>query len=81
MDTINENIRYFLEDRTNWCEVRAEHLRDDFFAFMDKAGLEGDREEMARILESVDNASKAKYDKVNPMKRIANKFSDRRLNL
>lgn len=81
VDTINENIRYFLNGRSNWCEVRVENLNDDFFAFMEQAGLEGDREEIARILGSVDNANKAKYDKVGPLKRISNRFSRRRLNL
>ncbi|MEX2475459.1 hypothetical protein [Marinobacter sp.] len=81
VDTINENIRYFLKGRANWCEVRVEHLHNDFFAFMDQAGLEGDREEIAKVLGSVNNANKTKYDKVTPLKRIANRFSDRRLNL
>lgn len=81
VETVNENIRYFLNGRRNWCEVRVEHLRDDFFAFMNQAGLEGDREEIARILGMADNTNKAKYDKNRPCRRIANRFSGRRLNL
>lgn len=81
VDTVNENIRYFLKGRSNWCEVRVENLNDDFFTFMEQAGLSGDREEISRILGSVDNANKAKYDKVGPLKRISNRLSRRRLNL
>lgn len=79
VDTVNENINNYLSERSNWCEVRVENFQEDFFAFMDKSGLTGDREAIAQLLQSVDNASKAKYDKVNPWKRFFNRFSDRRL--
>jgi hypothetical protein len=79
VDTVNENINNYLSERSNWCEVRVENFQEDFFAFMDKSGLTGDREAIAQLLQSVDNASKAKYDKVNPWKRFFNQFSDRRL--
>ena len=79
VETVNDNIRYFLSHRKNWCEVRVDHFVEDYFAFMDQVGLTGDKEEISEILNSVINANKAKYDKESPWKRFFNRFSDRRL--
>lgn len=77
--TLDENIENYLSQRDNWCLVRVENLEQDFFAFMDKAGLTGDREAIAHLLESPDNVSKAKYNKAPAWKRFINRFSDRRV--
>lgn len=79
--TVEDNIRFFLRDRPNWVEVRVEFLEQDFFQFMDRAGLTGDREKIAAVLNSVRNISKRQGKGNTFLRRLQAKLSSRKLDL
>lgn len=79
--TVEDNIRFFLRDRRNWAEVRVESLEQDFFRFMDQAGLSGDREKISAVLNSVRNISKRQGKGNNVLRRLQAKFSSTKLDM
>jgi hypothetical protein len=79
--TVEDNIRFFLKGRSNWSEVRVESLEQDFFRFMDKAGLSGDRQQIAEALNSVKNVSKRKDKKDGMLRKLQSRFSSKKLDL
>lgn len=76
-ETVDENIRFFLKNRSNWARVRVEHLEQDFFEFMKKAGLTGDVDKISQVLGHIKNENKKKYRKKGRVKKILSIFSSR----
>jgi hypothetical protein len=58
VQTVEDNVDHFLRNRDNCCVIRTDSLEADFFRFLDRAGLDGDREAMRRELATVYNRSK-----------------------
>jgi len=81
VDTVEDNIRFFLKGRSNWAEIRVETLEEDFFNFMNKSGLTGDREKISLALNRVSNASKRKGKKNGFLHRLQAFFSSTKLDL
>ena len=81
VETVNDNIRFFLAQRDNWVHVRIENLEADFFHFMDRAGLTGDREKIATVLRQSSNISKRRHKKAGILKRLRYRISRNRLDL
>lgn len=79
VQTVDENTRYFLQHRSNWSQVRVENLEQDFFQFMDKAGLSGDKQALSKAINSVHNLNKKKYFNQGWFRSLRNHFSSRRL--
>ncbi len=79
--TVEDNIRFFLRHRRNWAEVRVESLEQDFFAFMQQAGLTGDREKISAVLSSIRNVSKRQGKGSAILRRFQARFSSRKLDL
>lgn len=79
VETVDENIRYFLKNRNNWAHVSVENLEQDFLAFMTAAGLTGDRETIKRELRDIKNVNKKKYRRRSRIEKIRAMFSSRRL--
>lgn len=79
--TVDDNIRFFLKHRQNWAEVRLGSLEADFFQFMDKAGLRGDRDKIAAALRHRSNASKRQGKRRGWLGRLQARFSANKLNL
>lgn len=77
VDTVEDNIRYFLKDRSNWAEVRLEHMEADFFTFMEKAGLQGNDAAIREVLQSHHNVSKRAGKK--SLRNLYARFSSRKL--
>lgn len=81
VDTVEDNIRFFLKGRDNWIDVRVESLEEDFFRFMDKAGLQGDRAKISASLNQVSNVSKRKGKHRGVLSRIQSRLSSKKLDL
>lgn len=81
VETVNDNIRFFLRQRDNWVTVRLEHLETDFFHFMDQAGLTGDREKIADVLRQASNISKRRHKKTGLWTRLRYRLSRNKLDL
>ena len=79
VETVDENIRYFLKNRTNWAHVRVENLERDFFEFMKNAGLTGDADRIVEALRDIKNVNKKKYQKKGWVRKILVRFSSRKL--
>ncbi len=79
VETVDENIRYFLRNRNNWAHVSVENLEKDFFAFMTASGLTGDRKAISRALHDIKNVNKKKYGRRTWTGKIRAMFSSRRL--
>lgn len=60
VQTVEDNIEAFLRTHPNHAVINTENLEADFMAFMDQAGLEGDREAIRATLNSVNNTNKPK---------------------
>lgn len=56
--TVEDNVDHFLRKRDNYCVMHTDSLEADFFRFLERAGLDGDREAMRRELTTVHNPSK-----------------------
>ena len=67
VQTVEDNITTFLRSRTNYAVINTENLEPDFLAFMDTAGLTGDRDAISATLNSLNNPNK-------PKKTLAQKF-------
>ncbi|TDT44346.1 hypothetical protein DES49_0448 [Halospina denitrificans] len=72
VQTVEDNITAFLSSRTNYAVINTENLEADFLEFMDKAGLEGDRDAISEALNTTHNLNKAK--KTIPEKLKAARF-------
>ncbi|MCC1495980.1 hypothetical protein [Alcanivorax sp. 1008] len=81
VDTVEDNIRFFLKGRDNWIDVRVESLEEDFFRFMDKAGLQGDRAAISAILNRVSNVSKRKGKRRGLFSRLQARLSSKKLDI
>ncbi|NNE62521.1 MAG: hypothetical protein HKN34_00420 [Gammaproteobacteria bacterium] len=79
VQTVDENIHYFLRYRSNWSRVRVENLEQDFFQFIDKAGLSGDEQALRKAINDVHNLNNKKYFKKGWLRSLRNHFSSRRL--
>ncbi len=79
VETVDENIHYFLKNRRNWSHVRVEHLERDFFDFMKNAGLTGDSDIIAAALGNIKNVNKKKYKKKGWARKLFVRFSSRKL--
>lgn len=79
VETVDDNIYYFLKNRKNWFHVRVEDLEQDFFAFMSAACLKGDREAIHRALNDIKNVNKKKYRHRTRLGKFRSIFSSRRL--
>ncbi len=79
VETVDENVRYFLKNRSNWTHVRVEYLEQDFFGFMQKAGLTGDRDTIREAVRDIKNVNKKKYRKKSRVKKLFHFFSSRKL--
>lgn len=77
VDTVHENIDYFLSTRKNWVTVNVDSFYDDFCHFMDVAGLQGDKELLSKLVASRQNASRKRSNGL--MRKLYSKFSSRRL--
>ncbi len=80
VQTVDENICYFLANRSNWSHVSVENLEQDFFKFLEKAGLSGNRQALSKAISNVHNLNKKKYVKSGWLRSLRNYFSSRRLN-
>lgn len=79
VQTVDENIRYFLGNRSNGSHVGVENLEQGFFKFMEKADLSGDKQALIKAISSVHNVNKKKYVKPGWLRSLRNHFSSRRL--
>lgn len=79
IETVDENVRFFFKNRSNWAHVRVENLEQDFFEFMKKAGLTGDVDKISQVLRHINNENKEKYRKKGRMKKFLSIFSSRKL--
>lgn len=80
VSTVDDNIQFFLKSRSNWALVRVENLEEDFFRFMDAAGLDGDREAISRVLSMPANATKKrKHSRI--VRKFQAFFSSRKIDI
>ena len=79
VETVDENIRYFLKNRKNWAHVSVENMERDFFAFMSAAGLTGDRNTIEDALRKVTNVTKETHRRKNRAGNFFAYFSSRKL--
>ena len=68
VQTVEDNISAFLSRRSHYAVINTETLEQDFLAFMETAGLEGDREAIRATLNSTNNPNK-------PKKTLGQKFA------
>ena len=68
VQTVEDNVRSFLSRHPHHVVINTETLEADFFAFMDTAGLNGDREAIRETLNSTNNPNK-------PKKTLGQKFT------
>ncbi|MCF8226927.1 MAG: hypothetical protein K9J30_13705 [Bacteroidales bacterium] len=57
VDTVNENIRYFLSDKTRKMDIHLDNIQEDFSEFWKMTGAEGDLDAALEELEMKYNAS------------------------
>ncbi|MCK7598007.1 hypothetical protein M0G74_12055 [Microbulbifer sp. CAU 1566] len=77
VDTVADNVTFFLSRRQNWVEVRMEHLEEDFFKFMDAAGLKGDRDKILGALRTVKSGNKYARKKKSLLYKFRSLYSSR----
>lgn len=77
VDSVEDNIRFFLKHRSNWAEVRLEHMEVDFVTFMQKAGLKGNHAAIREILRARHNVSKREGK--STLRNFYARFSSRKL--
>ena len=56
--TVEENIKFFLKDKSQWLLVQLENAQQDFAHFWDRIGAEGDKEAAMAEFNNMHNASK-----------------------
>nr|WP_138976340.1 hypothetical protein [Microbulbifer agarilyticus] len=77
VDTVQDNVAFFLRNRDNWVTVRMEHLEEDFFKFMNAAGVEGDRDKIRTTLRTVINGNKYLRKKKSLLYKVRSLYSSR----
>jgi hypothetical protein len=75
-DTVGENIRLFLRDKTNWMDFRLEEGRERFAEFWRRIGAEGDLEAALAEFDVRHNAAWDQRGDVRPpfLSRIGSKL-------
>lgn len=77
VDTVEDNVAFFLSRRQNWVTVRMESLEEDFFKFMDAAGLQGDRDKIMTALRTVKSGNKYARKKGSVLYKLRALYSSR----
>ncbi len=75
-DTVEENIRLFLRDKTNWMEFRLEESRERFAEFWRRIGAEGDLDAALKEFDVRHNAAWDRRPEIRPgaLKRVGSKL-------
>lgn len=77
VDTVHDNVTFFLSRRQNWVTVRMESLEEDFFKFMDAAGVQGDRDKILGALRTVKSGNKYARKKKGLLYKLRSLYSSR----
>ena len=65
VDTIEQNIQHFLQDKTNVMTIELKNLVHDFPQFLELVGANGDHQKMNQVLNEVHNPSAFEPDESN----------------
>lgn len=72
-ETVTANIELFLKDKTRKMDFRLENAKEDFRAFWERIGAEGDLEAALAEFDTRHNATKVKKPRANVASRLTGK--------